>query len=63
MRARLIPVCTGGGGACPPEDCDGPAGFMAGRNGVLSLDALEDLDTMTEMDDGKDSCGILTQGL
>ncbi len=40
-------VCIGGGGACPPENCDGPAAFMAGRNAMLSLDALEDLDTMT----------------
>ena len=47
--SKTYPVCTGGGGACPPEDCDGPTGFMAGRNGVLSLDALEDLDTMTEI--------------
>jgi len=46
---KTYTVCTGGGGACPPEDCDRPAGFMAGRNGVLSLDALEDLDTMTEI--------------
>ncbi len=46
---KAYPVCTGGSGACPPEDCDGPAGFMAGRNGALSLDALEDLDTMTEI--------------
>jgi len=46
---KTYPVCTGGGGAYPPEDCDGPAGFMAGRNGALSLDALEDLDTMTEI--------------
>jgi hypothetical protein len=43
------PVCTGGDGACPPEDCDGPAGFMAGRNAVLSMDSLEDLDTMAEI--------------
>jgi len=46
---KAYPICTGGNGACPPEDCDGPAGFMASRNGVLSLDALEDLDTMTEI--------------
>ena len=26
------PVCNGGGGACPPEDCDGPAGVMARRD-------------------------------
>jgi len=43
------PVCTGGNGACPPEDCGGPAGFMAGRDAMLPLDALEDLDTMTEI--------------
>ena len=46
---KAHPVCTGGDGTCPPEDCDGPAGFMAGRNAMLSLDALEDLDTMTEI--------------
>jgi hypothetical protein len=46
---KAHPVCIGGGGACPPEDCNGPAGFMAGRNAMLSLDALEDLDTMTEI--------------
>ena len=47
--SKTYPTCTGGGGACPPEYCGGPAGFMAERNGVLSLDALEDLDTMTEI--------------
>ncbi len=46
---KAYPICTGGNGACPPEDCDGPASFMAGRNGVLSLDALEDLGTMAEI--------------
>jgi len=46
---KTYPVCTSGSGACPPENCDGPAGFIAGRNDALSLDALEDLDTMTEI--------------
>jgi len=46
---KVYPICNGGNGACPPEDCDGPAGFIAGRNGMLSLDALDDLDTMTEI--------------
>src|SRR6266536_1464615 len=25
------PACTGGGGACPPEDCAGPGGFADSR--------------------------------
>lgn len=43
------PVCNGGGGACPPEDCDGPAGFMARRDEALSWNALEDLGTMANI--------------
>ena len=26
---KTYPLCTGGGGACPPEDCGGPESFMA----------------------------------
>jgi hypothetical protein len=43
------PVCIGGGGACPPEDCGGPESFMARRDDRFSCDALEDLDTMIEV--------------
>ncbi len=43
------PVCTGGDGACPPEDCGGPESFIARRNGWYLLGALEDLDTMVEV--------------
>jgi len=43
---KAYPVCTGGGGSCPPEDCGGPADFMSHRDEMLSLDALEDLGTM-----------------
>jgi len=46
---KTYPVCTGGGGACPPEDCGGPESFMARRDDRLSFDALEDLDTMVEV--------------
>src|SRR5205823_11413080 len=48
-QGRAYPVCTGGSGACPPEDCGGPAGFLASRNDFLSLDALDDLDAMAEI--------------
>jgi len=46
---KTYPVCTGGGGACPPEDCGGPESFMARRDDRHSFDALEDLDTMVEV--------------
>ena len=46
---KAYPSCISGSGACPPEDCGGPAAFMAGRDGLLSLDALEDLETMAEI--------------
>jgi Plasmid pRiA4b ORF-3-like protein len=43
---KAYPLCTGGSAACPPEDCGGPESFMAGRDDLLSFDALEDLETM-----------------
>jgi Plasmid pRiA4b ORF-3-like protein len=46
---KAYPVCTGGDGACPPEDCGGPASFMDHRDDWYSFDALEDLDTMVEV--------------
>ena len=46
---KTYPTCTGGDGACPPEDCGGQESFMAGGNGRQSLDALEDRDTMVEV--------------
>jgi hypothetical protein len=46
---KTYPLCTGGGGACPPEDCGGPEGYFAGLDEATSLDAVEDLDTMVEI--------------
>jgi hypothetical protein len=46
---KTYPVCIGGDGACPPEDCGGPESFMDHRNDRFSFDALEDLDTMVEV--------------
>jgi hypothetical protein len=46
---QTYPVCTGGGGACPPEDCGGPESFMAHRDDRFSFDALDDLDTVVEV--------------
>jgi hypothetical protein len=46
---KTYPVCTGGDGACPPEDCGGPESFMDHRNDWFSFDAREDLDTMVEV--------------
>ncbi len=41
---KRLPVCIGGSGACPPEDCGGPAGYHALREEAMSLDAMMDLD-------------------
>ena len=46
---KAYPACAGGGGACPPEDCAGPAAFMTRHDELLSLDSLEDLGTMAEI--------------
>src|SRR5277367_2176903 len=46
---KPYPICTGGGGACPPEDCGGPESFMDHRDDRFSFEALEDLDTMVEV--------------
>jgi hypothetical protein len=46
---KAYPVCIGGNGACPPEDCGGPEAYLAGLSGMVSMAALEDLDTMAEI--------------
>jgi hypothetical protein len=46
---KPYPVCTGGGGAYPPEDSGGPASFMDHRDDRLLFEAFEDLDTMVEV--------------
>ena len=39
---KTYPVCTGGSGACPPEDCGGPPGFLEWREEAMGLDAWSD---------------------
>lgn len=46
---EAYPRCIGGSGACPPEDCGGPEGYMASLDEVTSLNALEDMNTMVEV--------------
>lgn len=46
---KTYPVCTGGDGAYPPEDCGGPESFMDHRDDWLSFEAFEDLDTMVKV--------------
>lgn len=48
---KTCPRCTGGGGACPPEDCGRPEGYLAGLDEAMSMEAFEDLDTLIEIID------------
>lgn len=45
---RRYPHCTDGSGACPPEDCGGPAGFLERREAMYSDEGLEDLTRMAD---------------
>ena len=46
---KAYPTCVAGDGACPPEDCGGPWGYLAGLDDASSWDALEDLHTMADI--------------
>jgi hypothetical protein len=48
-KGKRYPICVGGQGACPPEDCDGPEGYQARREEALSVEAFDDLDTMASL--------------
>jgi len=46
---KAHPTCVAGDGACPPEDCGGPRGYLAGLDRASSWDTLEDLHIMADM--------------
>ncbi|MCB1832778.1 MAG: plasmid pRiA4b ORF-3 family protein [Geminicoccaceae bacterium] len=45
---KSYPVCIGGSGACPPEECGGPHGYLECRDEVGSYDAWRDFGVMVE---------------
>jgi hypothetical protein len=46
---KHYPICVGGKGTCPPEECGGPVGYDQGRAEAFGLDAYEDIDTMAKL--------------
>ena len=45
---KVYPVCIGGSGACPPEDCGGPHGYLERRDEADGYDAWRDMEAMAE---------------
>jgi hypothetical protein len=48
---QTYPVCTGGKGVCPPEDCGDPWGFMKARQEYSVWHILERFGSMPEDED------------
>lgn len=46
---KRYPVCIGGSGTCPPEDCGGPRGYDERKAEALGIDAHDDIGTMAEL--------------
>lgn len=49
---QIYPVCVGGKGVCPPEDCGGPWGFMEKRQYYSVWHLLERFSSMLERENG-----------
>jgi hypothetical protein len=45
--AQTYPICTGGKGICPPENCGGPWGFMEAKQ-EYSIDNILELLSVTQ---------------
>ncbi|MFV0645317.1 MAG: plasmid pRiA4b ORF-3 family protein [Sphingomonadaceae bacterium] len=43
------PLCIGGSGACPPEECGGPRGFLERREEADGYDAWQDMHAMLHL--------------
>lgn len=45
---KTYPACIGGSGACPPEDCGGPHGYLERRDEAGGYDAWRDMGVMVD---------------
>ena len=62
--AKLYPLCTGGLGPCPPEECGGPQGYLVRRDEAGGYDAWQDFGAMLDwLDDlsKMDTTGMTVQ--
>lgn len=47
-KKKSYPLCTGDSGACPPEECGGPQGYLARREEADGYDAWQDFSMMVD---------------
>jgi len=45
-QKKTYPVCIGGSGPCPPEDCGGPPGYLEGQDEAIGLDVWSDMEVI-----------------
>jgi hypothetical protein len=46
---KRLPLCLDGAGACPPEECGGPAGYLARRDEARGFEAYMDAALIADM--------------
>ncbi|MXQ10472.1 plasmid pRiA4b ORF-3 family protein [Microvirga makkahensis] len=50
-QGTMYPICLGGDGSCPPEDCGGVPGFLDQRQACITLETSHDFAVLADFAD------------